>query len=75
MVVIQRLDIDSWIINIYAGLAVVGRWPLFRGGRKHRFDCISKVNIVVCIVSTRIEVENKTNIRTILWSSKCFNIN
>ena len=30
VVVIQRLDIEIWTINIYNGLAVVDRWPLFR---------------------------------------------
>jgi hypothetical protein len=31
-------------------LAVAYRWPLFRGGRKHRFDCIFFVWISVSII-------------------------
>ncbi len=41
VVVIQRPDIDSLTINVFAGLAIVDMWSLFRGGRKHRFDFLT----------------------------------
>ncbi len=39
---LQVFSIKIGIKSSLAGLrlAVVDRWPLFRGGRYHRFDCI-----------------------------------
>jgi hypothetical protein len=48
-------------------LAVIDRWPLFRGGRKHRFDCNikkSELQNVKMSKSQNVETTKRQNVKT-----------